>query len=67
MALQYLQNFNPTGCEFNEVIIFQIIDFGFARRLSPDCDVIAGQGTPEFVSPGPRLNDLEHESLSSGL
>jgi len=32
--------------------LFQIIDFGFARRLLPGADVIAGQGTPEFVSPG---------------
>jgi hypothetical protein len=31
---------------------FQIIDFGFARRLIPGVEIRAGQGTPEFVSPG---------------
>jgi hypothetical protein len=38
----------------------QIIDFGFARRLIAGIDVIAGQGTPEFVSPGdhPLINNL---------
>jgi hypothetical protein len=44
---------------FSEILILslsvQIIDFGFARQLIADIDVIAGQGTPEFVSPGDHL------------